>query len=331
MLLGVVWGLRRGRAGRDGLLLPAFVIIPALLLLVINSVQPAYMTARHMSVISGGFVLLLAVGLAVLWQWRRWAGGAVAVVLLAGMAYSTVNYYTADAYDKGDLSGVGNYLSEAIQPGDALLTQPETWTRLFRYYLPVEDLLRGKAEGHNTDWQGLTLRDWPTTEAGLAELLASHPRLWLMQSDGGNRAEAWLDGHVWLARTISFASPLSVLKLNLYLPQRPILKEPPADVQQRVDADFGGQIRLQGYTVGARLPGVPSLPVTLYWQAEQPITARQQNTSCNWRFRALTVDRTCWRPQSASRTTAACPPTAGRQGLRWSSALRCSGPAQSCP
>ena len=50
--------------------------------------------------------------LAWLWQFRRWAGGAVTIVLLGGMIYSSVNYYTAPPYDKGDMAGMGQLLDE---------------------------------------------------------------------------------------------------------------------------------------------------------------------------------------------------------------------------
>ena len=77
VIMGAVWGLRsRSVIARGGWLLPAFVLVPALLLLGLNALRPAYMNARHMSLISGGYLLLLSAGLAWLWQLRRWVAAA---------------------------------------------------------------------------------------------------------------------------------------------------------------------------------------------------------------------------------------------------------------
>ena len=65
-------------------------------------------------------------------------GRAVAACLVAAMTYSTINYHVSPVYDNGDLAGMGEYLRERIQPGDALLTQPVPWGRLYRYYLPID-------------------------------------------------------------------------------------------------------------------------------------------------------------------------------------------------
>ena len=107
-IMGAVWGLRnRSVIARGGWLLPAFVLVPAILLLGLNALRPAYMNARHMSLISGGYLLLLSAGLAWLWQLRRWVAGVVMALLVGGMIYSSVNYYTAAQYDKGNMAGMG--------------------------------------------------------------------------------------------------------------------------------------------------------------------------------------------------------------------------------
>ena len=79
-LAGVVWGVRtQKRTLAGGWILPCFVLIPIAILLVINGFRPAYMNARHLSLISGGFVLLVAAGSAVLAQYRGWFAAALCV------------------------------------------------------------------------------------------------------------------------------------------------------------------------------------------------------------------------------------------------------------
>jgi len=154
---GALYGLapRRRSAAPRGWLLPALVIVPPALLLVINAIRPAYMTARHMSLISGFFVLLVSGGLAWVWEIKRWVGALVAAVVVAGAAYSTVNFFTLPRYDNGDMRGLGHYLAERVQPGDLVLFRPIPWARLYRYYLPLDAIERGELVGYGSTWRGL--------------------------------------------------------------------------------------------------------------------------------------------------------------------------------
>lgn len=152
-LVGLVWA-RRSATPR-GWLLPALLIVPPALLLIINTIRPAYMTARHMSLVSGFFVLLVGAGVAWLWEVRRWAGALVAAVLLAGASYSTVNFYTSPRYDNGDMQGLGDYLTERVQPGDLVIFRPLPWLRLYRYYLPLAAIEQGERAGYGSTWRSL--------------------------------------------------------------------------------------------------------------------------------------------------------------------------------
>jgi len=150
-------GLRGRRAGVErgtrGWVLPALLIVPPALLLLLNTIRPAYMTARHMSLISAFFILLTAAGLGWLWQLRRWAAALAAIPLVAGALFSTVNYFTLPAYDKGEHAAMGRYLAERVQPGDLVLFRPIPWGRLYRYYFPVDAIEQGELAGLNTSWR----------------------------------------------------------------------------------------------------------------------------------------------------------------------------------
>lgn len=63
-LIGLVWGLRHaGFRSLVSWILPAFVLVPVVLLFGVNLVQPVYMNSRHLALISGGYLLLVAAGL----------------------------------------------------------------------------------------------------------------------------------------------------------------------------------------------------------------------------------------------------------------------------
>ncbi|MCX7669017.1 MAG: hypothetical protein N2439_02960, partial [Anaerolineae bacterium] len=108
---------------------------------------------KRQSLISAFFILLAAVGVASLWQRRRWIGGLAAIPLIAGAAFSTINYFTLPAYDKGEHAAMGRYLAERVQPGDLVLFRPLPWGRLYRYYFPVDAIEQGELAGLGTSWR----------------------------------------------------------------------------------------------------------------------------------------------------------------------------------
>lgn len=156
-LLGVFHGLARWRraAAPSGWLLPSLLIVPPALLLLINTLRPAYMTARHMSLVSAFFILLAAAGLARIWQARRWAAVLLAAVLAAASGYSTVRYFVLPEYDKGEHVEMGRYLAERVQEGDLILFRPLPWGRLFRYYFPTDALGQAELAGRRVSWRVL--------------------------------------------------------------------------------------------------------------------------------------------------------------------------------
>jgi mannosyltransferase len=278
-ILGVFWSLRPKRGiPAEAWLLPGMVITPVLGLQLIQLIQPAYMNARHMSFISGAFLLLVAGGLAWAWQWRRWAGTGLALLLIAGSAYSTYNYFTVPEYDKDNFARVGNDLRQQIQPGDAVVVVPSEMLRLYRYYLPLDDLATAQANGLPAVWQAFPLygHGLPEIEQRFSELASQYRRIWLVNSGMvplnplRKPALEWLPAHAFQVLDYGYHAN-TLLKLRLFLPQVPALDELPANVQVPLNVAFGDQIRLLGYEVGRPLLADSAIPVTLYWQASQPI------------------------------------------------------------
>ena len=269
-LLGMIYGLRRSAAGRPwrGWVLPALVLLPPAVLLIVSSFRPAYMTARHMSLISGFFLVLVGGGVGWLWQIRRWAGGLAAVVLLTGAAYGTADYHLNPRHGGGDLAGMGQYLRDRIHPGDLVLTKPIAWKRLYRYYLPVDAVEGQGLSGQQSGWRGLPMLkgSWEETVEELNKLPENYRRIWLVRSEGPDADDEWLFAHTFRAEHQAFESPRAALDVDLLLSQSPVLAQPPAAIQHRLDAVFGGQVRLIGYDLGQPLASDGAIPVTLYWQ-----------------------------------------------------------------
>jgi hypothetical protein len=154
VIIGALWVLRHRPIAPEAWLLPAWMIVPVIELNIIEYIQPAYMNARHMSLISAPFVLLLAAGCAAAWEQRRWAGALIGALLVAGMAYSTVNYFTLPEYARDNCAQVGADLRAELQPGDGIIVVPEHMVRLYQHYLPLDALEAATAERNEASLRG---------------------------------------------------------------------------------------------------------------------------------------------------------------------------------
>ncbi len=280
-ILGAVWTLRSwSRIQAGGWLWLGGLLTPILLLLLINQVQPAYMNARHLALISGFYLLLVAAGVALLWRWFRPAGGALLTLLVAGALFSTVNYYTLPEYGKDDFTKLGAYLERELMPGDLVLLNPPEMLRLYRYYLPVDTVEEAQAADLPVAWLGVPLlKGNRQADELIASMLPFYRRVWVVTSgmfpfaDPQRQVRNWLESNTLQIRDINFVSPRTYLELDLYLPRYPELDALPVEVRP-IDANFGGQIELQGYRVHPPLTNQTVIPVTLYWKAMQPLDTR---------------------------------------------------------
>jgi uncharacterized membrane protein len=278
-ILGVAYGWgRRRQENALWLLLPAWVLVPTLLIAVANIWRPAYMTARQMTLISAAYLLLVSAGIAWLWQRWPWAGTLSAVGLVAAMLYSSANYYQSPQFDKGDLSGMGDYVRAELRPGDLVLVEPSSWWRLFRYYLPLDQLRQGAGNGQGTDWHEVAL---PGTGPGALETLmpgwnSAHRRIWLARAAETSETSQWLQQHNCRIWDLGFESPISYLRLELFQSSAPIPDHLPAGdaIQHPFEAVFADQVRLLGYDLGQPVTPDSAIPITLYWQAVAPMDQR---------------------------------------------------------
>jgi 4-amino-4-deoxy-L-arabinose transferase-like glycosyltransferase len=273
-LIGAAVCLRsRATWTADGWIPPALVLGPVAVLLVALQVYPAYMNARHMSLIGGGFILLLAAGLAWLGERQRWLPLLPALVMAGGMGVSTVNYFTLEEYAKDDYDSLAAYVSERLAVGDVVLVKPPFSWRIFDYYLPLDAINVAREAGAPVAHYGAPLmyHTWGETEAQIDAWAHEYRRVWLVLSnthpyqDLERHTEAWMDANLFRVQETIFFSHSS-LAARLYLGEIPVTTGLPPDLAQPVDGRFGDLIRLVGVEVSTDPVDGLAAPVTLYWQ-----------------------------------------------------------------
>ena len=286
-LLGAIWTLRNWSTIRNGgWLLPAFVLVPIVMMRLTELIQPGYMNARHMSVAGGGWFLLLAGGLALVWRRQRVVALGLALLLTMGVSYSTYAYFFGHDYQKDDFAALGRFMGRRMLPGDLVLLNPSASWRIFHYYAPLE-YIDEYNQTHDpadpnyrpTRYIGVPMiYGWDVTFDTLTEAKSIYRRIWLVTSgtqpymDLEDRLEAWLFDNMYAVQEVTFFSHSS-LKATLFTPQPPVFNSSSAvnvPVQKTpVEVVFGDLIRLTGYEAGEPLTPQSSIPVTLFWGIRQ--------------------------------------------------------------
>ncbi|MCB9139423.1 MAG: hypothetical protein H6642_13870 [Caldilineaceae bacterium] len=282
-LIGCAAAVRNRRAWRnDGWTVGALLLGPPLALWIVNRFLPSYMTARHMAIISGFFLLAVAAGVAWLGSRRREVGLLLGGIAVGCLLYANGVYYTRVDPRTTDFAGLGETLAEHLQPGDVVLLQSPEFKRMYEFYLPDElDALQPRAD--DLVWQIVPVYtgDPADTEARLTALHAQGRRIWsariapLITDDFDGLVDKWLADHAFLVKEYGFTSENSFLKMTLYLPEPTVFEaDEIAQAPGATDADFGGIIRLRGLDADAPLIGGRSLPIALYWEPLEPIRQR---------------------------------------------------------
>ena len=112
------------------------VAVPIAAILLGDNFQPMYMTARHLSLIGGPFIVLVGAGLGLVWSVRPWLSILAALILVTASGFSIDNYFTQEVYAQDDFTRLASDLDDRLAPGDLVLVKsPFAW-RIFAYYQP---------------------------------------------------------------------------------------------------------------------------------------------------------------------------------------------------
>ncbi|MEK7784303.1 MAG: hypothetical protein AAB658_02605, partial [Chloroflexota bacterium] len=159
-------------------------------------------------------------------------GGLVAIT----MGLTLGRLYFDPAYTRADYRGIARYINSIAKPGDAiLLNAPNQWEVFTYYHRDTTDVFPVARTRP---------LDVPTQIVELESIAATHDRLFVIywgeaQSDPGRVIETWLNEHTFKA----YDQWYSDVRLAVYGVPRTA-----STLQTRVDALFGNQIALEGYS-----------------------------------------------------------------------------------
>jgi uncharacterized membrane protein len=248
-----------------------YLLLPPVLILAVSYNSPKF-NARYVMVSHPAFLLILAGGLAALWQRRtgylsnvlRGALSALALIMILGAsAYANYNAYADPTFARADFRSVAGYVRQHIEPDETIILTSGHMYPVWDYYAPgVERHLLPDSPTLDTN---LTL-DY-SIALDLNEWLADKNGVWVV---------LWQDEVVdppgyltTMLAEVGDEQPVEQsfpeIKLRHYrLPAGVFVSEQPT-IAHPADFDFSDQLRLLGYTQTG------DQQVVLFWEALQPL------------------------------------------------------------
>ncbi|MGD8794017.1 MAG: hypothetical protein PVF47_15805, partial [Anaerolineae bacterium] len=253
------------------LFLLLYLLLPPALILALSYNSPKF-NARYVMIAQPALLLLLAGGLAALWERRASSIGNILrgslsllalLYLLGAAAYADYNAYVDPAFARADFRGVVRYLRRQVGPQEAVILTSGHAFPVFDYYGP--------------DVERHLLPDSPTLDVTrtLDYSIAGALNEWLAGKEG-----VWLV--LWQDEVVDPAGFLTAMLAELgqeqpvdrsfaqvevrhfRLPEGAVFAGVPA-IDHPVEVNFGNRLRLQGYTQS------DDQEVTLFWEALAPL------------------------------------------------------------
>lgn len=255
------------------LFLGLYLFVPIALFFLMLTQKPKF-DPRYAVMAWPAFALLVAAGALAPLRLGRKAGGAFAALLLAATLATSVpflsNYYHNSGYARDDWRAAARFIAAQRQASDAVVLISGYAAPAFRYYYRQADWL---AAPERPVMRMDDVIDYD--EAGsLLQQLAGKQRVWLVlwqdEVADPNKLVAGSLGRIGRASSppLQFGS-IRVERYDLPEGSALTLNRQP---QTPLDANFGDRVRLLGYDLplATAQPG-GAVPLTLYWQALQPL------------------------------------------------------------
>ena len=285
-------GARSGQEPQVLHLASCILLVPALGVFVLLTLPQGLfyrppLEARYQLLSVPALALLLAGSIAALWEWRKIAGAAAGVAILALSLWVLPGYYDG-RHLRDDFQTMTRAVAAYAEPGDALLLVSGDRFPLFQFRY---DVLPDRAQLPDVTTLSVVKVTPQDVERVLVPLAAGHKRVWLAEveknlQDADGLLAGWLDEN----RHVVWREDFSYNRLSLYS----VDAEPPIVVGRAGDYSQSGDIgpaTWQGYDlpVSQVKPGDVAYLV-VYLKVNEPFTL---TTSLVWPgeagFRTLAV------------------------------------------
>jgi hypothetical protein len=188
-ILAVIWNRWRTLRPGGAWLLPAWLLVPPLLLVL----TPERLEARYNAAVVPAYCLLLA--LAVTWLWRRaWPAGTVALGLV--LYAQVITLVPTMSIVKSDYGQVISYLRRHARPGDSLVLNGP-WQAIQQLYYPAPPM-----PTYSLPRTTPPPLDPEQARPELEKALATSRRIWLLpaaveDADPQRFVAGWLNEHAY--------------------------------------------------------------------------------------------------------------------------------------
>lgn len=194
---------------------------------------------------------------------------AVAVMPLAGgllvaimMTLSLSHLYFDPQYARADYRGIAQFLNSIAREGDVILTNSPSQEEVFRYYYTQPNVIPvARSRPLNV----------PEQIAELESISKTHKRIFVIywgdqQADPTKVIESWLNENTFKAYDQWYGD----VRLAAYA-----VNQTAGTMNQKVNAQFGDRIRLEGYSLNASsFSAGDILQLTLFWKTQSLIPNR---------------------------------------------------------
>ncbi len=270
-MIGLVGGVMR-KSGRWATLLTAlYLFVPLLAFYAATFVRPLYSGPRHLMLLLPPIYLLVASGLALLWQRVRLAGMMALAAALIIMGWWLNVQWTDPAYLKDDMRSAACMIAAQATPEDVVIVHDAITSFVFDYYY--------QRCGGQAPWKIIPTYPSLDVEAALRDFQAEADRavrLWFVTDPhplsgfDSQALDVWARGHLLRLGHQKFPSIWLGSAYQLYTSHFPIYHALPIGTQPREVAWPSEGLRLAGIDPIVVNPAHDQAQFNLYWQLDRP-------------------------------------------------------------
>jgi 4-amino-4-deoxy-L-arabinose transferase-like glycosyltransferase len=271
--IGSVVGFLKQR--RSTIIVWMYLLVPLVGFYAVTFVRPLFSGARHLMLLVPPFYLLVAYGLAVLWQRMRVAGAIALTTVVIIMGWWLQVQFTDPAYLKDDMRSAACTIASRAAPEDVVIVHDAISSYVFDYYY--------QHCGGQAPWKIIPTYPSLDVDVALKEFQAEADqaeRLWFVTQprplSGFDREalDAWARGHLLRLDHQTFPAIWLGSQYQLYTAHFPISETLPHTAQPREVAWPSDGLQLAGVDPIVINSLRDQAQINLYWRLDQ---AAQRN------------------------------------------------------